>query len=271
MIAHVFGDSNMWGDEQPGCSIDENAQPSEKTFPYYVAHSLGITQVKNYAVSGASLQTVSDSVLFNFLPKNFDHNDLLFVYLPNCIRHGFVSEQSPSYNKVDDMIRHRLKTSVYNLNLKRDTVEWMMSNLWHTQALYYHVVKHALTIDTLLRDYKNLFYFWNTKHHHGNFRTGQDGLDMELKHRNAWFPTESLSNTQMGEDVFDDKIIDFGIDLHDVFDDKTIDWDILASLDSITDKLSLTKYKLKHYVPEAHKHYADTVVLEKVRKKLNVD
>ena len=25
MIAHVFGDSNMWGDEQPGCSIDENA------------------------------------------------------------------------------------------------------------------------------------------------------------------------------------------------------------------------------------------------------
>jgi hypothetical protein len=89
----------------------------------------------------------------------------------------------------------------------------------------------------------------------------------QFPHRSGWIG----HGIETQERVFDDKIIDFGIDLHDVFDDKTIDWDILASLDSITEQLSLTKYKLKHYVPEAHKHYADTVVLEKVRKKLNVD
>ena len=269
MIAHVFGDSNMWGDEQPGCTIDDTAQPSGKTFPYYVAKTLGIETVNNYAVSGASLHTVADSILFNFLPRNFDHNDLLFVYFPNCVRYGFVSEETPTYNSVDKIIRHRLKSSVYNENMKRDTVEWMMSNLWHTQALYYHVVKHALTIHNFLKDYKNVFYFWNTKHHFGNFREGQDGLDMELKHRNAWYPTDSLSYAEIGNDVFDKDIIDFGLDLHAIFDDKTVDWNILQSLDTITDQLKLTKYKLKHYVPEAHKHYAGTIV-EKIRKKLNV-
>lgn len=266
----MFGDSNVWGDEQPGCTIEENSQPSKTTFPYYLAERLKINDLHNYAVSGASLQLVSDSILFNFLPNNNDSNDLIIVLLPNCIRHSFLTSKS-KHTSINDVIRYTLQTCFYNKNLKKDTTEWMMNHLWHEKALYYNVIKHVLTIDTFLKDYKNVFYFWNTRHHYNNFRQGKDGLESELKHRNNWHPTEYLSKPNIGNDVFDSSIIDVDTTIYERIKHRTIDWDIMKTLDEITIKMNSSKYKLGHYKPEIHKHYINMYIYEKIKEKLNVN
>lgn len=264
----MFGDSNVWGDEQPGCTIDENSQPSKTTFPYYLAEKLNINDLHNHAVSGASLQLVSDSILFNFLPNNNNCNDLVIVLLPNCIRYSFLTFNN-NYKSIDDVIRYNLQTCFYDKNLKKDTTEWMMNHLWHEQALYYNVVKHVLTIDNFLKDYKNVFYFWNTRHHHNNFRQGKDGLDSELQHRSSWYPTEYLAEPNIGNDVFDNSVIDVDDKTYERIKHRTVDWDIVKKFDEITTKLNSSKYKLGHYPPEVHKYYASMHVQQHVEERLN--
>lgn len=268
---HIFGDSNVWGDEQPNCTIGVNSQPSKTTFPYYLAEKFNIKNVYNYAVSGASLQLISDSILFNFLSKQYDKNDFVIVYFPNVSKYSFITNDRKEYKNIEDVIRYRLRTSFYDNNLKQDTVEWMMKHKWHKDALYYNVIKHSYTIDVLLKDYKNVFYFWNTRHHYSSFREGQDGLDSELKHRNAWFPTSDLSEPYIGETVFDENVIKTGINFYQKFKNKTVDWDILTTFDNINDKLKLNKYKLKHHVPEVHKYYVDNFLYEHIKEKKNVN
>ncbi len=268
---HIFGDSNVWGDEQPNCTIGKDSQPSKTTFPYYLSNKLDINEIYNYAVSGASLQLVSDSILFNFLSKDFDKNDLIIVYLPNCCKYSFITNDRSEYYKIDDIIRYRLRTCFYDNDLKKDTVEWMMKSIWHQQALYYNVIKHALTIDTFLKEYKNVFYFWNTRHHHSSFREGQDGLDSELKHRNAWHPTDDLSEPYIGEKFFDNEIVDIEENLHVRFKDRTVEWNVLEVFDKITEQLNLYKYKQKHHVPEVHEYYVNTFLYDYIKEKLNVN
>jgi len=271
MQLHCFGDSNIWGDEQPNCTIGINSQPSKTTFPYYLAKKLGIETVYNHAVSGGSLQLVADSLLFNSLPKNHSHDDIVIVYLPNCSKYSFVTNDRKEYNSVEDIIRYRLRSCVYDNELKKDTVEWMMKHLWHEQALYYNVIKHIITIDTFLKDYNNVFYFWNTRHHFSSFRKGQDGLDSELNFRNAWFPTDDLAEPCIGNSVFDKDIIDHDNPAFERIKNRTVDWDILSVFDSISDQLSVHKYKQKHHAPQVHEHYVDTFLYEHIKEKLNVD
>lgn len=268
---HIFGDSNVWGDEQPNCTIGVNSQPSKTTFPYYLAKKFDITDIHNHAVSGGSLQLVCDSILFNFLPKNYSLNDIIIVYLPNCAKYSFVTNDRKEYKSIEDIIRYRLRSCIYDNDLKKDTVNWMMKHMWHEQALYYNVIKHVATIDIFLKDYKNVFYFWNTRHHLSSFREGQDGLDSELKFRNAWFPTDDIADPFIGDDVFDNNVIEQEYPAFKRIKERTVDWDILSVFDSISDQLSVHKYKQKHHAPQVHEHYVDTFLYEHVKEKLNVD
>lgn len=242
----VFGDSNVWGDEQPGCTIGRNSQPSKTTFPYYIAKQLDL-EVENFAVSGASLNLVHDMILFNPV----EENDVVIVYLPTCSKFGFI-HNSRDYNKLNDVIRYKLRSQIFNHDVGEDTIKWMNDNMFHSQALFYNTIKHAYAIYKLTQ-HSNVFFFWNTRHVNGKYLEGQDGLYDELKRRNNYY-----------NDVYPDNGLMWSIDFPDMVQqqiaDVTLDWDAVDSFDRLTDELNLYKYTMGHHLPEVHEVYAKRII-----------
>ena len=255
----IFGDSNVWGDEQPGCSIGKNSKPSKTTFPYYIAKHLNM-KVKNYAVSGASLNLIHDTVLFNPVNKN----DIVIVYLPTCSKQGFIHIDR-NYTQINDVIRYKLRSQIFNKDMGKSTIDWIFDNMWHEKALYYNVIKNAYAIYLLVK-HSNVFYFWNTRHYKGGYLNGQDGLSDELKRRNNLHHNYDFP---INTNFFDNSIIDFGIDLNSIFSKITIDWNIIKTFDEITNKLNLYKYKQGHHLPIVHKYYAKKII-DILKERLNV-
>ena len=253
-VIKIFGDSNVWGDEQPGCTIGKNSKSSKSTFPYYIASLLNC-EVENFAVSGAALNLVHDMILFN--PVNKD--DIVIVYLPTCSKYGFI-HNSRDYEEINDVIRYKLRSQIFNKDMGEDTIKWMNDNMWHPQALYYNTIKYAYAI-LKLTQHSNVFFFWNTRHTDGKYLSGQDGLYDELKRRNNYYgdtyPTEIASSINFSDEIL------FQLSL------ITVDWDCVKSLDEITAELNLYKYPQGHHLPRVHFEYAHKII-DVFKERLNV-